>query len=62
MRTKKKATIPKGEKMYSYDEYRKEFGVITKPEPTYLTADPRVFGVKLAHEALKKVKQEIEGK
>ncbi len=62
MPTKKKATKPRGEKMYSYDEYRKEFGVIKKPEPTYATADARVFGVKLAHEALKKVKHEVESK
>lgn len=62
MPAKKKGEKTSGEKMYSYDEYRREFGVVTSPESTYAVTDPKVFGVKLAHEAMKKLKEEIEKK
>lgn len=50
------------EKRYSYDEYRRAFCVNLEPEQEQFTVDPEDFGVKLAHEALKKVKQTIQQK
>jgi hypothetical protein len=62
MSTRKKGKKASGEKMYSYDEYRREFGVVPSPEPTYSTTDPRGFGAKLAQEAMKKVREEVDKK
>jgi hypothetical protein len=58
MPSKKKAE--KDEKRYSYDEYRREFGVAT-PQPEHDTS-AKGFGVKMAQEALKRVRRDIESK
>lgn len=50
----------RGEKLYSYDDYRKEFGVVTEQERDNLASDPKVFGVNLAREALKKFREDLE--
>lgn len=62
MADKKKEKKPSGEKLYSYDEYRKEFGVVTRREQDYTMTTAKIFGAKLAQEALRKVKRDIEKK
>jgi hypothetical protein len=59
MPPKKKGKKPE-EKLYSYDEYRKAFCVNPKAKQDYSKEEARVFGVKLAEQAMKKVKHGLQ--
>lgn len=54
----KRKPMKRKEKMYSYDEYKKTFRIKHEKDMDTLPASPRVFGVKLAQEALRKIKKD----
>lgn len=56
MPTKKKGNK---ERMYSFDEYRRAFCSRVDTESDKPNEDPKVFGVKLAEDALKRINKKL---
>jgi hypothetical protein len=57
-----KTRTKKPERSYSYDEYRKTFYPKPTPEHKLAFQEPKSLGVRLAEEALKKIKSELPPK
>jgi hypothetical protein len=52
----------KGEKTYSYEEYRKTFYPNPPPQNDIASQDPKLFGRQLAEDALKQVRAQLRKK